>query len=164
MDLGAVSGALSGIPYDWFALGGLLVLIAVDSLRSGIGRACAIALSLPLAAFLYSLLGQTAFIANVAILNSSAVAQLATFGVLFVVTYLVVRRMALEYIDSGTGEPVQALLASAAATAVLAVVWLLLPMTAEVWQVSGKVQAIFSAQYGLIWLLGSYLALAFARG
>ena len=164
MNLETVTGIFTGIPYDWLALGGLIVVVALDSLRSGIGRACAIALSLPLASILYALIEQTAFLKDVALLDSSPAAQLATFGVIALVTYLLVRRIALEYIDSGAGEPMQALLAGAAATAVLVIVWLQLPMSGEVWQLSDKVRAIFAEQYRLIWLLGSYLALAFARG
>ncbi len=164
MNLDAVTGVFTGIPYDWLALGGFIVIIALDSLRSGIGRACAIALSLPLATVLYALVEQTAVVGNLALLDSSSVAKLVTFGVIAIATYLLVRRIALEYVESGTGEPIQALLAGGAATAVLVVVWLQLPMSADVWQVSDKVQAIFAEQYRLIWLLGSYLALAFARG
>jgi hypothetical protein len=164
MDFNAVTSVFSGIPYDWFALGAFLILIALDSLRSGIGRACAIALALPLATVLYALLTKTAFVSGLAILTSSPTAQLVTFGVLALATYLLVRRMALEYIESGTGEPIQALLAGAAATVVIAVIWLQLPMAGEVWQVSGKVQALFAEQFRLLWLLGAYLALAFARG
>lgn len=164
MNLDAVTGIFTGIPYDWLALGGLIVAIALDSLRSGIGRACAIALALPVASVLYSLVEQTAVIGNLAFLDSSSLAKLATFAVMALATYLLVRRIALEYVGSGTGEPIQALLAGAAATAILAVVWLQLPMSGDVWQVSDKVRAIFAEQYRLIWLLGSYLALAFARG
>src|SRR3989344_81348 len=164
MNLDAVTGVFTGIPYDWLALGGLIVIVALDSLCSGIGRACAIALSLPLATVLYALVEQTAVVGNLALLDSSSVAKLATFGVIAIATYLLVRRIAMEYVESGTGEPIQALLAGGAATAVLVVVWLQLPFSGDVWQVSGKVQAIFAEQYRLIWLLGSYLALAFARG
>lgn len=164
MDFSSVTGTLTGIPYDWMALGGLAVLIALDSLRSGIGRACAISLALPLAMILYSLVGKTAFIGSVAVLNSSPIAQLATFGIFAVGTYLLVRRMSLEYIDSGAGEPVQALLAGAAATAVIAVVWLQLPMGREIWPISNTIEALFAEQFRLFWLAGSYLMLAFARG
>jgi hypothetical protein len=164
MNLDAATGILTGIPYDWLALGGLIVVIALDSLRSGIGRACAIALALPIASVLYALVEQTAVVGGFALLDSSSLAKLATFGVMALAAYLLVRRMSLEYVESGQGEPIQALLAGGAATVVLVVVWLQLPMSGDVWQVSDNVRAVFAEQYRLIWILGSYLALAFARG
>lgn len=164
MNLEAVTGAFTGVPYDWFAIGGFLLLIALDSLRSGIGRACAIALALPMATLLYALVPSTVGLGAVSVLNASPNMQLATFGAIAFITYLIVRRIALEYIESGTGEPIQALLAGGAATAVLIVVWMQLPMTGDIWQLSAKIQGVFSEQYRLFWLAGSYVALAFARG
>lgn len=164
MNLDAATALFSGIPYDWIALGFLAILIALDSLRSGIGRACAISLALPVSLILYLLIEKTVGLNNIALLDSSPAAKLVTFGVIALGTYLLVRRIALEYVESGRGEPIQALLAGAAATAVLIVVWLQLPMTTEVWGLTGTIQAIFAEQYRFIWLLGSYLALAFARG
>lgn len=164
MDMSSVTGVFTGAPYDLLAIGAFIVLIALDSLRSGIGRACAIALALPMATLLYALVPATVGLGAVSVLNASPTMQLATFGAMAFITYLIVRRIALEYIESGRGEPIQALLASTAATAVLIVVWLQLPMTNEIWPLSGKIQAVFSEQYRLIWLFGSYLALAFARG
>lgn len=164
MDVSSVTGAFTGVPYDWFALGGFLILVALDSLRSGIGRACAIALALPMAAWLYSLVPTSVGIGAVSVLDASPNMQLATFGVIAFITYLIVRRIALEYIESGRGEPIQAILAGGAATAVLIVVWLQLPMTDQIWQLSPSVEAAFSEQYRLFWLMGSYIALAFARG
>ena len=164
MNLDAATALFSGIPYDWLALGSIAVFIALDSLRSGIGRACAISLALPVSLVLYSLVVKTVGLNDFTLLTSSATAQLSTFGVIALGTYLLVRRIALEYVESGRGEPIQALLAGAAATAVLVVVWLQLPMTGEVSALNPSIQAIFAEQYRFIWLLGSYLALAFARG
>lgn len=164
MDASSVTGVFTGIPYDFIALGGFLLLIALDSLRSGIGRACAIALALPISLLLYALVPSTAALGAISVLNASPDMQLAAFGIITLVTYFIVRRIALEYIESGTGEPIQALLAAGAATAVLIVVWLQLPMAGEIWQLSPKIQAVFGEQFRLFWLMGSYAALAFARG
>lgn len=164
MDMSSVTGIFTGIPYDWLGLGLFLILVALDSLRSGIGRACAIALALPMATMFYTLLPSTIGIGALSVLNESPKMQLITFAVLAFMTYLAIRRIALEYIESGTGEPVQALLAGTAASIVLIVVWLILPMTGEIWQLNPKIQAVFAEQYRLIWIFGSYVALAFARG
>jgi len=164
MNLDAVTGMFTSIPLDWIILGALVVLIALDSLRSGIGRACAISLALPAALLLFSLSQKTIILKDVDALNSSPLIQLAIFGIIALACYLLARRMALEYIESGTGEPIQALLAGGAATVVLIVVWLQLPMTDSVWHLSDRVQAVFSESYRLVWLLGAYLGLAFARG
>ena len=164
MNLDAVIGMFTSIPLDWIILGALVVLIALDSLRSGIGRACAISLALPAALLLFSLSQKAVILKDVDSLNSSPMIQLAVFGIIALACYLLARRMALEYIESGTGEPIQALLAGGAATVVLIVVWLQLPMTDSVWHLSDKVHAVFSESYRLVWLLGAYLGLAFARG
>lgn len=164
MDLHSVTGIFTGIPIDWIILGVLGVIVAIDSLRSGIGRACAMALALPVAVLLYSLVEKTAVLGTVSALSSTPMAQAITFAVIAVVCYLLVRRMALEYVESGTGEPVQALLAGAAATVVFIIAWQQVPALQSLWHLSPQVSAIFSESYRLIWLLGAYLALAFARG
>ena len=159
-----VTGIFSGIPYDWLIFGAMTLVIALDSLRSGIGRASSIALSLPIAGVLYQLLPATVGISSITALSASPAAAAGTFAVVAVATYLLVRRIALEYIESGVGEPVQALLAGCAATVVIIVVWLYVPVLEPIWQLSDKVHAIFSESYRLIWLFGAYLALSFARG
>jgi hypothetical protein len=164
MDISSVTGIFTGIPIDWIVLGVLVVIIAIDSLRSGIGRACAIALALPLAVLMYSLVETTAVLGSIGALSATPMAQAITFGVIAVVCYLLTRRMALEYVESGTGEPVQALLAGGAATVVFIIAWQQVPALQSVWHLSDQVSAIFSESYRLIWLLGAYLALAFARG
>lgn len=164
MNLDAVTGIFTGIPFDLLILSGILIILAIDSLRSGIGRACAISIALPIVLVLYSLIPKTIALGTIPMLSASPSAEAITFGVLAFGTYLLMRRISLEYIESGTGEPVQALIAGGAATAVFIVVWLQFPAGQEVWQLSDKVTTLFSESYRLFWLLGSYLALAFARG
>lgn len=164
MEVDALAALLQGIPYDWLVFGGVTLLIALDSLRSGIGRASSIALSLPIAGILYELLSKTVGISSITALTASPAAQAGTFAVVALASYLLVRRIALEYIESGVGEPIQALLAGCAATVVIIVVWLHVPVLEPIWHLSDKVHALFSESYRLIWLVGAYLALAFARG
>ncbi len=164
MDISAVQGMFTSIPVDWILFGSIVLLVALDSLRSGIGRASSIALALPLAAVLYELLGKTAGLSTLPFLTSSPLIQGATFAVVALVTYLLVRRIALEYVESGVGEPVQALLAGCAATVVFIVIWLSVPVLDQLWPLSDRVHGLFTESYRLIWLLGAYLSLAFARG
>lgn len=164
MDVALVTSIFKGIPYDWLALGTILILLALDSLRSGIGRACAIAVALPVATVFFSMVAQTAFIGTLEPISSSHIGQITIFAVLAIGIYFAVRRMGLDYIDSGKGEPIQSLLAGTAATVVMAVMWFQIPVLAELWHMSDNIHAIFAAQYQLLWLTGSYITLAFARG
>ena len=164
MNIDAVTGMFTGIPIDWIILGALVVLIALDSLRSGIGRACAIALALPLAFVLYSQFQKAFFVSQIEILFTNQLAQAGVFILLSLAAYILVRRMASDYIDSGTGEPIQALLAGGAATIVCIVIYLQVPVFDSLWHLSDRVQAVFSESYRLWWLLGAYIGLAFARG
>ena len=161
--LRSVQSFFTGLPMDRIILGVIVIVIALDSLRSGIGRAISLSIAMPMGLFLYSL-------ADTAVLNwagglfSTPFMQAAVFGAIVVGMYLLVRRMGLEYVDSGMGAPVQALLAGAAVTVVFACIWLHEPALGDIWTLSPQVQMVFSEAYRLWWLLGAYIALAFARG
>ena len=161
--MGNIAGFIQAVPIDWFILGGILVLVGLDTLRCGIGRACALAVALPLALFLHSLIDSAAFLGGVGFFASST-GSVGVFAALLIASYILVRRMGLDYIDGGMGQPVQALLAGAAVTAIFAVVWLQLPLFDSLWHFDTQVSAIFAEQFRLFWLLGAYAALAFARG
>jgi len=161
--MGTITGIVTAVPLDWFILGGLLILLSLDSLRSGIGRAAALAVALPIGYLLYSLVGSAAFVSTMGIL-ASPLSQAITFGVLVILSYFMARRMGLDFIDGGMGEPIQALIASAAAVVILAVIWLQIPALDSVWTFGAQLKAIFAESFRLWWLLGAYVALAFARG
>lgn len=158
-----ITAFFTSVPIDWFILGGILVLVGLDTLRSGIGRACALAVSLPLALFLHSLIDSTAFLGTMGFLSSPS-GSVGVFAALLIASYILVRRMGLDYIDGGMGQPVQALLAGVAVTAIFAIVWQELPLLDSLWHFDTQVSAIFAEQFRLFWLLGAYVALAFARG
>ena len=162
--MGSITGFLSTVPFDYIVLGGIVVVIGADSIRSGVGRACALAAALPIALLLYSLLGKALLIGTIAALTASAISQTITFGVIVVLAYLLVRRMGLEYLDGGMGEPIQAVLAGGAVAVVFAVVWLQLPALNSFWHFKPQISALFAESYRLWWLIGAYTALAFARG
>lgn len=163
MDLSAAQGFFNSFPIHWFFLGGFFVIIVLDSLRSGTGRATALALALPFAAFLSNLIPTTAFIKD-QIFIAQGRGPLVVFVTLFVIMYMLMRRMGLEHFESGRGEPIQSLLAATAVSAALIVTWMYTPALSNLWALGEPFTSLFAEPYRVFWLLGSYLALAFARG
>ncbi len=163
MDLTAVQGVFNAFPIHWFFLGGFFVVLVLDSLRKGTARATALALALPFAGFLTTLIPQTAFLKDVTFV-SQGYGPLTVFGTLFLVSYFLFRRMGIEHFESGIGEPIQSLMASLAASVVLILVWVHTPALSGFWTLGEPFSSLFAESYRLFWLLGSYLALAFARG
>lgn len=159
-----ITGFFSSVPIDFFILGGIVIILALDSMRSGIGRTVALAVALPLSLFLYSLLSETVILKDMAFLKGSAMTQALVLAVILVLAYLLVRRMGLEYVDGGMGEPVQSVLAACAVAVIFAVVWLEIPALSEIWIFGDQVATIFAESFRLPWLIGAYAALAFARG
>ncbi|MEK7155561.1 MAG: hypothetical protein AAB734_01645 [Patescibacteria group bacterium] len=158
-----ISGIFAAVPLDYFLLGAVAVVVALDTMRSGIGRAAALAVALPVALLLHSLLGTTAFIGNIAALDSGMM-QAAVFGAILALSYLLVRRMGLEYVDGGMGQPIQSLIAGVALAVIFAVIWQESAVLGVLWQFDSPVTSLFAGSYRLFWLLGAYAALAFARG
>jgi len=160
--LGSATSLFSAMPMDWLILGGLIILIALDSLRSGVGRALTIALALPLVYLLFTLVPMS--ILGGGDLLASTAAQAGLFGALFVAMFFLVRRMGLDYMDSGAGEPLQAIIAGGAVAVIVACIWLQVPVLSDSWALSDQLSTVFAESYRLIWLAGAYAALAFARG
>lgn len=158
-----IIGFFTSVPIDGFILGGILVFVGLDALRSGIGRACALAVALPVALFLHSLFDSTVFFGSMDFFSTST-GSVGVFAALLVASYILMRRIGLNFVDGGMGQPVQALLAGAAVTVIFAVVWLQLPLLDSLWHFDTHVSALFAEAYRLLWLLGAYAALAFARG
>jgi hypothetical protein len=161
--MSGVFSLFTALPVDWLILGGIAVVVALDSLRSGIGRAISLSLALSLALLIFPLVEQTVFIGTLEILQTPAM-QAALFGALTAALFLLMRRLGFDYLDSGMGEPVQALLAGAATAVVLICVWLQVPILNDWWTFNTTIQTFFAEQYRLLWLLGAYAVLAFARG
>ena len=145
-------------------LGGVALILAADSLRSGMGRAAALAVALPLTLVLHSFLKTAVVLGSVSALSGSSMVQAGVFAVLLALSYFMVRRMGLDFLNGGTGQPIQAILVGVAAAAILAIVWLQVPVLSQILPFSGQTKAILAEQFRFWWLLGAYLALAFARG
>ncbi len=157
----AVTGIFSAVPFDYVVLGGVFLALALDSLRNGIGRAAAFAVALPLAVMIHSLLSSAAFVGGIV---EDDVVGIGVFGIVIAMMYLLVRRIGLDFLDGGIGQPMQAIIASAAATIVCAVVWLHADSLHTLWNFNDSIQALFAERWRFFWLIGAYAALAFARG
>lgn len=151
----------SHVPLDWVVLAVVAVVIAFDATRSGTSRAAALALSLPLSVFFYTLVAQTAVLATISGQFAQSLEKAAFFGIIFVVLFLLMYRV--SYGSFGGVGIVPGVIAGVAAAIVLAVTWLQVPALQSVWQFGTVAQAIFAAQYRFWWLLGAYIALAGAR-
>lgn len=160
--MGSITGLFSGIPVDWLVLGGILVVIAVDALRSGVGRAVAVSIAMPLASVHYSFVEHTVTIGSLPILQLP-IAKTALFAFFFITLYFLIRRSSTEYLTSFSG-PTQVILAGAATAVIFMCVWIMEPVLNVWWMPNEMVQAIFSEKFHLFWLLGAYSTLAFAKG
>ena len=157
----SLQGVFQSVPLDYFFLGGIAIVVALDAMRSGIGRAAALVVALTSALFFSSLLQDTAFIGTMV---ASPILEIVAFVALVAANYFFLRRMGLEYLSGGIGQPLQSVLAGVATAAVCAVIWLSVPGLSDYWEFGSGIQAIFSEQFRLLWLLGAFGALAFARG
>jgi hypothetical protein len=156
----ALPTAVAHLPIDWVILGLFAVLVSIDALRSGPRRAVTFSLAGPIALLAASELSYTAFIGDMALKLSATYAQSAFFGIFFVVLVVLIYLMLPS--SSGSALPLPAILAGIAATAVLAVILIQLPLVSNLVVVSTLMHTIFSAAYRLYWLIGAYLLLAIA--
>src|SRR3989338_3795218 len=163
MNLEAATSLFAHFPTDWIILIVFAILIAFDAIRSGPGRARALALSLPATLFLSAALEHARILSGVAEQFSSPAMKSALFGVVFVAVYLLVLKMSARY-TSNSVEIIQALMAGVAAAAVLVVVWLAVPGLQGIWNLGPPVQGGVGEGYRFWWVVGSYLVLAFVRG
>ncbi len=161
MDVSSLSLFFSQWPTDWILIGAFASFAAFDAMRSGPARAAALVLSLPAALLFMEKLPSALFLGPLAAQFTTPLDQLATFTALTAALYFVIHRLISKY--SNGLEPIQALLAGLAATAVLVVVWLQVPSLDVVWVFGDQVQAAFGAGYRFWWLVGSFIALASVR-
>ena len=163
MDLQNVLATTSTLPFEWVAIIGFALIVAVDIVTYGARKECALALALPLAAFLSGLISQSAFLDGV--VTQYAATPYASTGIflgLTILSVLLVYRIGLsEGIESG--QPLLAALGGVALTAIVLTIWTHEPMLQALWHFGPHVQTIFADQYRFFWLAGGYLVLAFVR-
>ena len=150
------------LPADWIVLGAFVIIAALDVMRSGAKRVCTLALALPAAALVFSVLQNAAIIGDISRQFSSPVLQGVLFAIVFVVMYILVGSIGISY-GSESGRPLQAALGGIAAAAIIIVIWMGTPVLNDLWNFGTQVQLIFGEAYRFWWLIGSYAALAFIR-
>lgn len=161
MDFNAWGAVFTQWPTDWFIIGAVAALMALDALRSGSARAASLALSLPVTLFLLEALPEAMFVGPMVAGLTSPMEQLVIFVVLFVAAYLGAHRIIFTFSDGGG--VVQAIIAGLAGAIVLIVVWLQVPGLQSIWHFGDQVQAVFGEAYRFWWLVAAYAGLAFVR-
>lgn len=162
MNLDAITGFASHVPTDWIVIIAFAILVAFDAIRSGTGRACALVLSLPITLFLISELPHAKILSGIAEQFETPTLKAVLFGIIFVVAYILVRRISPPY-RNNNGASIQAIIAGIATVAVVVVVWLQVPELQSIWHFGAQVQAVFGEAYRFWWVAGAFAALAFVE-
>lgn len=162
MDFASTTSYLTSVPADWFIIGVFALLMIVDALRVGAGRIGAFAIAFLIAPFVVTALGHALFVGGLIANLSTPVLQAIVFGVVFVALFLLLRRTFNDYGETG-GQPLQAVFAGIAVTALVLLAWIQIPVLEAVWHFGGQVQAAFAEPYRFWWLIVSLAALAFAK-
>lgn len=156
----SVIGFFPGNPIDWIVLGGIFVVVVIDSLHSGVGRAVAASMAMPLAHVHFSLVGKTVTIGTLPLLQSPY-AKTAIFVLFFFTLYFLIRRTNAEYITDFSG-PIRVILAGTATAVIFITIWLIEPTLNQWWTPNQMVHTVFAEKFHLFWLLGAYAALSYA--
>lgn len=156
-----ISSVFENVPLDYLVVGGIALVIALDALRGGIGRAVAIAIALPLALLLSALAKEAAFLGDVV---ATPLTSALTLGVFAALLYILVRRAGFDFLDGGSGHPLQAAITGVSVAIIATVVWLEADSVQFLWSVGPHLETVFAEQFRLFWLVGSFVALAFVRG
>src|SRR3989344_4321254 len=155
----AVIAFFTSLTFDWLIVAALMLVLSLDAIRSGSNRVTALAVSLPLAAALFSALSGTliigAFVTAASPLIQAAIA-LGLLVILFILTYRI--------LDS-YGEPsfFLGILAGIACAIVAVTVLVGFDAVHALWKFGPSVTAVFGDAYALLWILGAFAVLAFAR-
>ena len=163
MDIASSTLALfAAWPADWVILSGIAALFALECFKYGSNRTSAIAIAMPVC-FLIAQWLPTTFITDTVARELVQPIYLASmFAVVFVGVYLLAYRMVFSF--NSTGSVLQALLCGGAAAVIIVVVWIQTPGLKDLWQFSPQITYLFVESYRAWWLVGGYVALAFALG
>ncbi|PIR82241.1 hypothetical protein COU20_03740 [Candidatus Kaiserbacteria bacterium CG10_big_fil_rev_8_21_14_0_10_59_10] len=162
MEVDGIVELAKGLPIDWVILSALAAIIALDTLRSGAGRALALSLALLIAPLGIAAISQAAYADALVERLDTPYAQAALFAVMLTVFYALLRNSTLDWGYEGGGLPA-ALAAGLATAAIAASVWVATPALSTLWEFSPAVQGVFGVSYGFWWLLAALLLLAYAR-
>ncbi len=162
MEANSVLDFFLALPADWIIISSFALVLLIDALRVGSSRISTLAIAALLSLLIESAVTSAAFLGPVVAQLSTPVLQAAFFGILFVLTYILIRRVFIDYGELH-GQPLQAIFAAIAVTIIIVVVWLQVPALDAVWHFGDQVRAVFSEAFRFWWLLVSLAALAFAK-
>jgi hypothetical protein len=162
MEISLLLNFFSSLPADWIIVGSFGVLALVDALRVGSARISTLAVAALITLVVHQTFAPAVFLGALSATLSTPVLQAALFGVLYVIVFIFIRRV---YIDYGElqGQPLQAIVAAVAVTALMLVVWVQVPALQAVWHFGGQVAAVFGDSFRFWWIFASLGALAFAK-
>lgn len=163
MSLDSIVSVLLQWPTDWVLICTFAVLVTVDALRSGAGKAASLAFALPISLLALSTLPHSAFIGlSAQQLATNDMATAAVFLVFIVAFYLFARRT-LGFWDDTAGAPLQSVLIGISCAIIVVIMWLHVPALASIWSFSPQLHAIFGEAYRLWWMIAAYATLAYVR-
>ncbi len=162
MEANSVLDFFLKLPADWIIIGSFAMIMLVDALRVGSARISTLAIAALMSLLVQDTISSAAFFGPVAAQLSTPVLQAVFFGIIYILTYVLVRRIFIDYGELH-GQPLQAIFAAIAVTALIVTVWLQVPALAAVWNFGDQVHSVFSEAFRFWWLLLGLAALAFAK-
>ncbi len=162
MEASSVLDFFLKLPTDWIIIGSFAMIMVVDALRVGSARISTLAIAALISLLVQDAVATAAFFGPVAAQLSTPVLQAVFFGIVYILTYILVRRIFIDYGELH-GQPLQAIFAAVAVTALIVVVWLQVPALQAVWAFGDQVRAVFSEAFRFWWILLGLAALAFAK-
>ena len=161
MDFSPVSAFVTAVPFDWLIIGLTFFLITVATMILGPHYGTALSLSLPISAFLFSLMGHTTPLSEIAAQFASPVARIVMFAIILVIVCVCIYRI-VSSLFSPSAYPLQALVIGFETTVSLTVFFVQQPLADLPWWHFGpQVQAIFGNAFALWWLLAAYVGFDF---
>lgn len=158
----AVTALLSHPPVDWLILLFVFVVILIDALRSGTGRAAALSVALPLTIFVSDIAHHATILGTILAKFSTQPMQATIFGVLFCVVFFLTYRIMYAW-GGAVVPPTVAIVGSLSATIIALVMWLQVPALQLVWNFGPTIQSLFGTGYAFWWLISGFLLMAFVR-
>jgi hypothetical protein len=160
--LASTTAVLAHTPIDGVIIVALLIVLVIDSLRSGTARAATLAVVFPLTFFFSNLLSEAAILGPMLDKLTSPYAQAAVFALLFGVLFVLVYR--IMYALGGSGStPTVSIVAGLSATIITLVMWLQVPALQSIWHFGPIIETVFGTAYAFWWLIAGYLLMAFVR-
>ena len=147
---------------DWSIIFSLVVIVTAIAVKWGTARACVIAVTLPVSAFIYTLVHDGFLVSSIDSHLSSPLMQSGIFAIISIFVYIMTHRMYRNYVNEGESI-IFALLAGIATTCIILVVWIHTPALTSIWNFIPMIDTIFGATYALWWMLISLLVLGYVR-